>query len=146
MIYERQLISMYLDYSAYQNLGGTLDETAFNRLERKAEQEIKYRTFKRIEKLCCIPTEVKDCVFELIELFHQVEKVKLSSVSNDVSNTSISSQSNDGVSISYNVVSANNIVSNLNANVHDAINKYLCNVKDFKGNPILYRGKYSYEH
>lgn len=62
---------MYLDYATYLNMGGTLEQSAFNLLERKAETLIKSQamgqTGKRIGKLTELPQAVKDCTFDLIQ-------------------------------------------------------------------------------
>ena len=39
---------MYLAYEDYQNMGGTLDETAFNDFEFEAETIVDWYTFNRL--------------------------------------------------------------------------------------------------
>lgn len=62
---------MYLDYTTYLNMGGTLEQSAFNLLERKAETLIKSQamgqTGERIGKLTELPQAVIDCTFDLIQ-------------------------------------------------------------------------------
>ena len=79
---------MYLTYDEYKSKGGTLDETAFNRYEKKAEKKIDYYTQGRVKEA---DISVKWCAFELIGL--------LSSQSESGAN--IASASNDGYSVSY---------------------------------------------
>lgn len=61
---------MYLTYIEYNLMGGTLDETAFNTLNRRAQRLINAqaggKTGERIGKLAELPQAVLDCVFDLI--------------------------------------------------------------------------------
>lgn len=64
----------YLTFNEYVEMGGVLDETAFNPLARKAEYHINAQasgmTGARIKRLAEIPECVKGCVYELISFFH----------------------------------------------------------------------------
>lgn len=91
---------MYLEYTDYMAYGGELSETAFNRFCRRAEKLIDIYTLSRLENTAYddIPNDVRICVFELIEY-----------ISNNFENGTVSSktsESNDGISVSYNVRSA----------------------------------------
>lgn len=61
---------MFLDYGTYEKMGGTLEQSAFDRLNRKAESLIRSQaagqTGKRIDDLTEIPSAISDCVFDLI--------------------------------------------------------------------------------
>ncbi len=61
---------MYLSYAEYVIMGGTLDDTAFNSLERKARYLINSqaggRCGDRITELSALPDCIKDCVFDLV--------------------------------------------------------------------------------
>ena len=61
---------MYLSYTEYEAMGGTLDSSAFSAAERRAEYLINAQTGgltgARIRNLPDIPQAVKDCVFDLI--------------------------------------------------------------------------------
>ena len=61
---------MYLNYQTYQNMGGTLDNSAFTTAERKAEYLVNSqaggKTGERLSEFATIPQAVKDCVFELV--------------------------------------------------------------------------------
>ena len=63
---------MYLNYQTYQKMGGTLDNSAFTSLEKKAEYIINAhaggKTGERIGKLTVLPNEVIDCTYELVNL------------------------------------------------------------------------------
>lgn len=69
---------MYLTYNEYIEMGGTLENAAFNLSERKAEYLINGRaggrTGERIRKLEEVPQAVKDCVFELIAISPSEDK------------------------------------------------------------------------
>lgn len=56
----------YLTYAEYQEMGGTLDEVAFNSLLLDVESKVNYLTNGRISKLDTIPKAVKSLVFKLI--------------------------------------------------------------------------------
>lgn len=80
---------MYLSYFEYQNYGGMLENTAFNRLNLRAEKILDTFTFDRLKEKA--PDEnTKLCMFELIENLSKLDNGR-----------AIKSVSNDGVSISY---------------------------------------------
>ena len=88
---------MYLTYQTYQNMGGTLDNSAFTALDRKAEYLINSqaggKTGERIGKLTELPQAVIDCTFDLIQ--------HLSANAFDGSTVASESQSLGGQSESY---------------------------------------------
>ena len=59
---------MYLSYSEYLTMGGTLDNTAFLEYLIDAEMLIDWYTFHRLRGETEIPERVKQCVFKLIYL------------------------------------------------------------------------------
>lgn len=155
---------MYLSYSEYEDMGGTLDEVTFNDYEWEAETIIDWYTFKRLKKENAFPkgypTEVKRCVNKLIQL----AKCKADILAQAVGGTSaqsessteavgspmVASQSNDGVSTSYNIISASEAFSALTANskgnlLEDNVKRYLNGVVDALGRKLLYRGVYEDE-
>ena len=70
---------MYLSYAEYQDMGGTLSETEFNRLNYTAQATLDLLTFNRIEQE---DGRAKECVFALIGT-HSEQPSNVSSVSND---------------------------------------------------------------
>lgn len=64
---------MYLEHNEYRTMGGVLEQTAYVSLERKARYLINSqangRTGARIAKLTEIPECIKECVFELVNMF-----------------------------------------------------------------------------
>lgn len=135
---------MYLTYEEYQNMGGTLDAATFNDFEFEAEALINWYTFNRLKKDTTFPSEVKRLVKYLIDLAQQKANLLRASGSSFVegSNAAITSQSNDGVSISYNVLSASQLMESLKGQEDGAINKYLQGVMNEAGQKLLYRGIY----
>lgn len=79
----------YLTYAEYLQLGGTLNETAFNRTERRARTTVDYYTQQRIQRLSEIPANIKELMADLIDLYAKGDRGIVQSVSND------------GVSVSY---------------------------------------------
>ena len=63
---------MFLDYDTYTEMGGTLEQSAFNLYNRKAEYAVRSQaagqTGQRIDNLTEIPEAVKTCIFDLISL------------------------------------------------------------------------------
>ena len=59
--------------------------------------------------------------------------------------SNIASQSNDGVSISYNVLNASELAQSCKVQAGDAIKKYLQGVMNEAGRELLYRGVYPNE-
>lgn len=151
---------MYLSYADYTDMGGTLDETAFYDYAFEAKSWIDWYTFGRLKKMDNgnLPEEVTRCMFRLIQLAkakadaiglvqHESES---GSSSTTTGQTTIASQSNDGVSISYNIMSASEVFSLLNSKmggnvVETTVQQYLSTVTDQFGRRLLYRGIYEDE-
>ena len=118
---------MYLTYEAYQNMGGTLDETTFNSFEYEAETIVNWYTFNRLKDEEEYPDELARCMYRIIEfvklqadallLGKQTTKVTDSegNVSTVETSAYIKSQSNDGVSVSYNNVDASDLFDKLSS-------------------------------
>lgn len=85
----------YLTFEEYQNWGGTLDETAFHRLEFKARRKIDRRTFNRLQQDTEIGEPVKRLMFELIGVIGNSDSTSENYI------PAIASEGNDGYSISY---------------------------------------------
>ena len=136
---------MYLLYSEYVNMGGTLDETLFNNLEFQAECEVNWYTFNRLKNETTYPEELKRCMYVLVDIIYKVQQA--SQLGDDGSgdnniNVAVASQSNDGVSVSYNVSSASEVIEQSKGNIELTIQKYLQGVVDSLGRKLLYRGLY----
>ena len=122
----------YLTYEEYQEIGGTLEETAFNRNIDRACAMIDIRTQSRLEAFESIPQIVKIVCADLVGYIstNTVEKPIVSS----------KSQSAGGVSESesYAVKTAEDFANDL-----DIIFEPLSVVKTSNGISITYRGAMS---
>ena len=133
---------MYLSYEEYQSMGGTLDETAFNEIAYEAQSQIDWWTFNRLQSEETIPDAVKKCMYKLIKLIQaQQDATGIGSDSGGTTGT-IASQSNDGVSISYNVLSASEAANLIKEQMEGIVQRYLQGVKNSLGRKVLYRGLY----
>lgn len=137
---------MYLTFEEYYNYGGTLSETAFNQIEFEARSVIDWYTFNRLQNETEFSESVKRCMFSIIDLI-QKKKSAFNTGSSEIASSeesglTIKSQSNDGVSISYNVMSAENIYKNMDKEFEDTIKMYLQGLYNSLGRKLLYRGIY----
>lgn len=151
---------MYLDYSAYKNMGGTLDETTFNSFEYEAETIVNWYTFNRLkdEAVEDYPTELARCMYRLIEYVKlQADALILGKQTTTVregtseytieTDAYVKSQSNDGVSVSYNNVDASDLFGKLSSMGKDnpmaqIVFRYLQGVRNSKNKRLTYRGLY----
>ena len=139
---------MYLTYDEYVNMGGsTLEETTFQQLEFEVRSIIDWLTFNRLRKETEYPEAVKRCLFKLISLINDKQKaLMVDAQSSDGSvKAGIASESNDGVSTSYNTLSAKDAIDALQKECEETIRMYLSGVKNSLGQLLLYRGLYPNE-
>ena len=137
----------YLTYDEYTEVGGTLDETEFNYYAYEAESYIDWYTFNRLHNMTEIPDAVKRCEVYLIRLIQErLAALGISTVDSsgnaDNSLKSILSQSNDGVSVSYNSLGARDAISGLSNEIKQTIDRFLAGVTNELGRKLLYRGLY----
>lgn len=149
---------MYLSYADYVNMGGTFDETTFNDYEFEAECIVNWYTFNRLKAESEYPQELSKCMYALIKLLKLKADALIlgsqttESESGGVTTTTttyatVASQSNDGVSISYNSVKASDLVRMLSVSekggeIETIIQLYLNGVRNSLGQKLLYRGLY----
>ena len=146
---------MYLTYAEYQAYGGTLDETTFNDLGFEACGIVDWYTFRRLVKDETVDENVKRLVYRLIgdlELRNKAMTLGQDSGSSSSSTTTssgvVQSQSNDGFSVQFNVMSAKEIAASMNLNspqMRSLVQSYLTGVKNHLGQDVLYRGMYPNE-
>lgn len=138
---------MYLTYEEYRNMGGTLDVTTFDDLEFEAEATVNWYTFNRLKNDTSFPQELKRLMKYLINLYKIQGNILNSSDNAEAQGalSAIQSQSNDGVSVSYNVLSASEIAQTCKDEAETAVKKYLQGVMNEAGQLLLYRGVYSNE-
>ena len=113
----------YLTYSEYVNIGGTLEEAAFNRTIDRACSVIDNATHGRVSKMGETPLEVKALCRDLTEHYSKNE-------------LNVKSKSQSAGSVSESITFSEDSASAVN----DLIFDYLLNVKDDNGTPLLYRG------
>ena len=136
---------MYLSYTDYQNMGGTLDEATFANLEFEAESIINWYTFNRLKKETEMPTEVTRLMYYLIDKLDKLLKAQDSAMAVGVDGTAekaVASQSNDGVSVSYVNLSYSDLINLFRQNEANAVKRYLQGVMNSLGHRLLYRGIY----
>ncbi len=138
---------MYLTYEQYQSLGGTLSEAVFSDCEMEAEALVNWYTFNRLKNETIISEDVQKCVYMLIKYIALQSNLDGSAGVNEdgsVSTTGagIASESNDGVSASYNVLSAQELMDNAKYKTESIIKMCLSGVVNSLGRKVLYRGLY----
>ena len=141
---------MYLTYAEYQSMGGTLDETTFNDYYYQAQALVDYVTFNRLKNDTTFPIELKYCMFRLIKMY--VQRNNLLNPNDDTASSgtssggAVSSYSNDGVSVSYNILSAEKLAEYTSSpEAQKLVRQYLADVKNEAGRKVLYRGVYPNE-
>ena len=131
----------YITYEEYVELGGMLDAASFTLVEVKAEGVVNWYTFNRLANDETFKPEVKKCMAQLIDLLDV--KIKAFSLG-QASGSVVASQSNDGVSISYNTLGASDAIGFCDNETKQIIESWLYNSRNEAGVPIMYRGV-SYE-
>lgn len=137
---------MYLTYNEYINMGGTeMEEATFQQLEFEARTIIDWWTFNRLQNEAQYPEAVKRCVMKLLSLL-QVKQMAMvvdgQSDAEGVTKAGIASESNDGVSASYNTLSAKEAMDTMKGELEVTVRMYLSSVKNSLGRKVLYRGLY----
>lgn len=137
---------MYLSYSDYQTMGGTLDEAAFNAFEFEAECVVNWYTFSRLKKIdpAEYPEELPKVIYAIIRYIEAQYKLLFPNGNELVPATSgaVASQANDGVSISYATLSASNLLTSYKTQMDEIVKRGLDGVIDALGRKLLYRGLY----
>ena len=139
---------MYLSYADYQNMGGTLDETTFNDVAFEAASLIDWYTFNRLQNDTEYPEAVKRCMYSIIKYViaqQQVSGIASDNANNSGVNAGIVSHSNDGVSESFNILSAKDVIDAGKSQIKQLVNQYLSSVVNSLGQKVLYRGVYPNE-
>lgn len=130
---------MYLTYEQYKTLGGTLEETVFNNLETQAEMYVNKYTFNRLVNETTYPAQLTSLMYHLVSILDANQATLLSGMGG------ISSQSNDGVSTTYNSMSSKDMLSYTLGHVEELVKLYLNGVKNSQEQLVLYRGLYPNE-
>ena len=119
----------YLTYEEYQEIGGALDLTAFNRYCDRVFGVVDNATFGRIEAMEQIPRQVKALCRDLIEYF-----------TNQETNGKIQSRSQSAGAVSESISYVTKSDAIILSETSDIIFDYLASVHDDCGVPLLYRG------
>lgn len=120
----------FLTLDDYKALGGAdLDAVTFLRLERRSRSLINQLTFDRIKSEQPVRESVRYCTFEIIRMLAAAESI-------DTSGRTISSQSNDGVSVTY----ANMSDGERRRKVAETVRIWLGDEVDAEGTRLLYAG------
>lgn len=139
---------MYLTYLEYKAYGGTLDETTFNDVAFEAASMIDWYTFNRLQNDTEYPEAVKRCMYSIIKYViaqQQVSGIASDNANNSGVNAGIVSHSNDGVSESFNILSAKDVIDAGKSQIKQLVNQYLSSVVNSLGQKVLYRGVYPNE-
>lgn len=120
---------IYLTYTEYKEIGGSVDETAFNRNIDRACGIIDNATHNRIECMAEAPKSVKPLCRDLLEYLVENNLTKI---------VTSKSQSAGGVSESESY--ATKTTDEINAETLCIVYDYLISEKDDCGTPLMYRG------
>ena len=122
---------MYLSYTEYKELGGTMNEATFNKNEFEIENKIDYLTNGRIKNLSQVPQAVKMLCFRLGTSFW--EKVEIDAPNN------LTSYSNGIESFGYantTASSQSSSISVIDKQINNLVAEYLWEYPE-----LLYRGR-----
>lgn len=122
----------YIDIEQYINwTDKEVDESAFSRLEYRAERMIDRYTQSRVRKMEEVPESVKRCMAELITVMIDGDIIGAAS------KPAVQSFNNDGYSETYAQPITGDV---LVCNLYGIIREYLSEERDDNGTPLLYLG------
>ena len=124
---------IYLTYTEYKEIGGTLEETAFNRNIDRACGIIDNATHNRIECMTEVPQKAKALCRDLVEYLAK----------NDTTEIAVTSRSQSAGGVSESESYATKTADDMYGDIQNMIYDYLLNVTDDNGIPLLYRGAMS---
>lgn len=124
---------IYLTYTEHKEIGGTLEETAFNRNIDRACGIIDNATHNRIECMAEVPQRAKALCRDLVEYLAR----------NDTTEIAVTSRSQSAGGVSESESYATKTADDMYGDIQNMIYDYLLNVTDDNGTPLLYRGAMS---
>lgn len=124
---------IYLTYTEYKEIGGTLEETAFNRNIDRACGIIDNATHNRIECMAEVPQRAKALCRDLVEYLAR----------NDTTEIAVTSRSQSAGGVSESESYATKTADDMYGDIQNMIYDYLLNVTNDNGTPLLYRGAMS---
>lgn len=124
-------LNIYITYSEYVELGGTLSQDVFNKLIRKAQRFLDSYTYERIPLLDEVPDVVKEVLVEFIDKLNDFENQKaegavISQYSNGVESMTLKRTTEDDLKKSLSSL-ATSILPNylVTGSVNFDVRKYL---------------------
>ena len=120
----------YLTYEEYQEKGGTLDLTAFNRNIDRACGFIDANTQNRLQSVLEASQRVKACARDCVEYL----------AANVSSGKAVTSKSQSAGGVSESESYATKTTDEINAEMLCIVYDYLATEKDDCGTPLMYRG------
>lgn len=120
----------YLTYEEYQEIGGTLDETAFNRNIDRACGFIDLCTQSRLQSLTELSARDKACVRDLVEYLS----------ANKVGGAAVTAKSQSAGGVSESESYAVKDAVQMQAEMYSIVYDYLAAEVDGNGTPLLYKG------
>ena len=136
---------VYLTYDEYTTLGGTLDENAFYAVEFEAQTFVNWITYNRLKDEETFSSTVKRCMYDLVSLITAKRNVLLNGTTESEGNSTIKTMQNDGVLVTYNTMSGEELFNALSVDAKRIILRYLNGEKNSKGKLLTYRGLYEDE-
>lgn len=124
---------IYLTYTEYKEIGGILEETAFNRNIDRACGVIDNATHNRIEYMAEVPQRAKALCRDLVEYLTR----------NDTTKIAVTSRSQSAGGVSESESYAAKTADDMYGDIQNMIYDYLLNVTDDNDTPLLYRGAMS---
>lgn len=120
----------YLTYEEYQEIGGTLDLTAFDRNIDRACAFIDASTQNRLQSVLEVSTKAKACVRDLVEYL----------ATNVLNGKTVTSKSQSAGGVSESESYTTKTTDEINAEMLCVVYDYLISEKDDCGTPLMYRG------
>ena len=121
---------IYLTYTEYKEIGGSIDETAFNRNIDRACGFVDLHTQSRLQSVLEVSRRVKACVRDLVEY-----------LANNVSSSkAVTSKSQSAGGVSESESYATKTTDEINCEMLNIVYDYLATEKDDCGTPLMYRG------
>ena len=124
-------LNIYITYSEYVELGGTLSQDVFNKLIRRAQRFLDSYTYERIPLLDEVPDVVKEVLVEFIDKLNDFENQKaegavISQYSNGVESMTLKRTTEDDLKKSLSSL-ATSILPNylVTGSVNFDVRKYL---------------------
>ena len=124
-------LNIYITYSEYVELGGTLSQDVFNKLIRRAQRFLDAYTYERIPLLDEVPDVVKEVLVEFIDKLNDFENQKaegavISQYSNGVESMTLKRTTEDDLKKSLSSL-ATSILPNylVTGSVNFDVRKYL---------------------